>query len=88
MGGKGHFLFLMGKRTIALWVEGIGVNGLMDCSIVSPEYNQLHRLIMVRQLETKIILVKTRGICYLYYKTQTTGRTQKTELSSPGIAAT
>lgn len=75
---KGHFLFLLGKkRTIALWVEGRGVNGLMDCSIISPGYNQLHWLIMVRQLETKIILVKTRDICCLYYKTQATGRAQR-----------
>lgn len=38
---------------------------------------------MVRQLETKISLGKTRGICYLYYKTQATGRAQKTRVIQP-----
>lgn len=60
----------------------------MNCSIVSPEYNQLYWPLMVRQLETKIILVKTSDMSYFYYKTQAKGRAQKTESSSPEIAAT
>lgn len=36
----------------------------MDYSVVSSEHNQLHWV----ELETKIILVKTRGICYLHYR--------------------
>lgn len=74
---KGHFLFLKGEKNNCSVGRRQKSQCLMDCSIASPEHNQLLWLIMVRQLETKIILVQTRGICYLHYKTQATGRAQK-----------
>lgn len=52
----------------------------MDYSVVSSEHNQLHWV----ELETKIILVKTRGICYLHYR-QLAGLK---ECSGPGVANT
>ena len=58
---KGHFLFLKGEKNNCSVGRRQRSQCLMDCSIASPEHNQLLWLIMVRQLETKIILVQTRA---------------------------